>query len=363
MSKIRVLVIDDSAVVRQVLSEALAMDPMIEVVGTAQDPYVARDKIMQLNPDVLTLDVEMPRMDGLTFLEKLMKSRPMPVIMVSTLTEKGAAETLRALELGAIDYVEKPKSDVRELLPKLSAEITAKVRVASKARLAPRAALPTAPQRVASSQNLRIGALDQIVCVGASTGGTEALRTFLTSFPADAPAVVVVQHMPERFTRAFAERLDGICDVRVKEAADGDRCIAGRVLIAPGNYHMKLVRDGAGAVVRINGDPPVNHHRPSVNVMFHSCAEVLGRRAVGVIMTGMGDDGAEGLLAMRRAGARTIAQDEATSVVFGMPRVAIEKGAAEHIVPLDRMARVTLDLVAGNLAASGQTTSNVPHKA
>lgn len=351
MTRIRVLVIDDSAVVRNVLSQALATDPGIEVVGTAQDPYVAREKIMQLKPDVLTLDVEMPRMDGLTFLEKLMKSRPMPVIMVSTLTEKGAAETLRALELGAIDYVEKPKSDVRELLPKLAAEITAKVRVAARARIAPRPALPTPTARVAVTQNLRIGALDQIVCVGASTGGTEALKTFLTAFPAEAPAVVIVQHMPERFTRAFAERLDGICDVRVKEAADGDRCVAGRVLIAPGNFHMRLVRDGAGAVVRMNSEAPVNHHRPSVDVLFHSAAEVLGRRAVGVIMTGMGDDGAEGLLAMRRAGARTIAQDEATSVVFGMPRVAIEKGGAEQVLPLERLAPAALELVAGNMAS------------
>jgi len=349
--RVRVMIVDDSAVVRQLLTAVFASDPEIEVVGSAPDPYVARDKIMLLKPDVLTLDVEMPRMDGLTFLEKLMRSRPMPVIMVSSLTEEGAAETLRALELGAVDFVAKPKSDVRELLPQLAAELIEKVKAAAGARLKKLGSLPVAVQQIASTAQLRIGALERYVCIGASTGGTEALKEFLSSFPAESPAVLVVQHMPEKFTRAFADRLNSLCSVRVQEARDGDRCVPGRVLIAPGNYHMRIVKDGAGCIVRVVEGPPVNHHRPSVDVLFESAAQVLGARAVGVILTGMGDDGANGLLAMRKAGARTLAQDEASCVVFGMPKVAIERGAVERVLPLAQLPAATLAAVSQASAA------------
>ena len=342
MPRIRVLVIDDSALVRQLLTTILSSDPEIEVVGVAPDPYVAREKIMQLSPDVLTLDVEMPRMDGLTFLEKLMRSRPMPVVMISSLTEQGASETLRALELGAVDFVAKPKSDVKDLLPLLTAEVLQKVKTAARARLARTAAPSAPPQRVQTSASMRIGAMERYICVGASTGGTEALKHYLASFPAESPAVMIVQHMPEKFTRAFADRLNELCSVRVKEAQDGDRCVPGRVLIAPGNFHMKLVRDGAGCIVRVEDGPLVNHHRPSVDVLFQSAAEVLGSRAVGVIMTGMGDDGARGLLAMRQAGARTLGQDEASSVVYGMPKVAFDLGGVERQLPLEKLAEATL---------------------
>ncbi|MBK7875176.1 MAG: chemotaxis response regulator protein-glutamate methylesterase [Planctomycetes bacterium] len=342
MPRIRVLVIDDSALVRQLLTTILSSDPEIEVVGSAPDPYVAREKIMQLSPDVLTLDVEMPRMDGLTFLEKLMRSRPMPVVMISSLTEQGANETLRALEFGAVDFVAKPKSDVKDLLPLLTSEVLMKVKTAACARMQRVNAPPVAIQRVQSTQAMRIGALERYICVGASTGGTEALKQYLASFPAESPSVLIVQHMPEKFTRAFADRLNELCEVRVKEAQDGDRCVPGRVLIAPGNYHMKIVRDGAGCIVRVVEGPFVNHHRPSVDVLFDSAAEVIGSRAVGVILTGMGDDGARGLLKMRQAGARTLGQDEASCVVYGMPKVAYDLGGVETVLPLDRLAEATL---------------------
>jgi two-component system chemotaxis response regulator CheB len=343
--KIRVLVVDDSALMRQVLGSLLAQDPAIEVIGAASDPYVARDKIKRLNPDVLTLDVEMPRMDGLSFLEKLMRAHPMPVVMVSSLTEGGCATTLRALELGAVDFVTKPKLDFRERMPTVAREIIEKVKNAAVARVhqpAPPRAGPRAGPRPAGTAMLRT--TDQVIAVGASTGGTEALREFMLALPADCPGVVVVQHMPEKFTRAFADRLDGFCTVRVKEAEEGDRVLTGHVLIAPGNYHMRLVREGATYRVRLNSEPPVNRHRPSVDVLLHSCAETAGSNAIGVIMTGMGDDGARGLLAMRTAGARTLAQDEATCVVFGMPRAAIELGGAERVLPLGCLAEAALGI-------------------
>ncbi|MCC6406597.1 MAG: chemotaxis response regulator protein-glutamate methylesterase [Planctomycetes bacterium] len=349
--KIRVLVVDDSALVRQLVSQILASDPGIEVVATAPDPYVARDKIMELKPDVMTLDVEMPRMDGLTFLEKVMKGRPMPVVMCSSLTEAGCAETLRALELGAVDYIAKPKSDVRDLLPQLRAEVISKVKAAAGARMSRVGAPRTPAKPIAATAALRIGATERVICVGASTGGTEALKEFLTAFPAEAPSVVVVQHMPEKFTQAFAGRLNEVCQVRVKEAQDRDRCLPGRVLIAPGAFHMKVVKDGAGCIVRIVDEPPINHHKPSVDVMFDSCAQALGARAVGVIMTGMGDDGANGMLRMRQAGARTLAQAEASCVVFGMPKVAIERGGVEQVLPLDQLAGRALELAAQPLSA------------
>jgi two-component system chemotaxis response regulator CheB len=341
---IKVLVVDDSAVVRQLLANHLARDPAIEVVGTAPDPYLAWHKILTLAPDVLTLDVEMPRMDGLTFLEKLMRRRAMPVVMVSSLTEAGCSTTLRALELGAIDFVTKPASGLRERFPELAAELTEKVKVAAGVRMH-RPVPPAITPPVAPVRALRT--TQRLIAIGASTGGTEAIRAFLSVLPADAPAILIVQHMPEKFTRAFAERLDGLCAVRVKEAVDGDRALAGHVLIAPGNLHMRLVRDGATHLVRLADGPPVNRHRPSVDVLFHSCADVAGPNAVGVLMTGMGDDGARGLLAMRRAGAPTLAQDEASCVVFGMPRTAIELGAAERVVPLGRLAEAALVAVCG----------------
>lgn len=341
--RIRVLVVDDSALMRQILSQIIGSDPTLEVVGTAPDPLIARDKIKALDPDVLTLDVEMPRMDGLAFLERLMRARPMPVVMVSSLTEAGCDITLRALELGAVDFVSKPRIDVRERMHEVTAEIVEKVKAAASARLRLRRPPPAA--RPAPAPLARpFKTTDVVVAVGASTGGTEALREFLTALPAAAPGVVVVQHMPERFTRAFAERLDGLCTVRVKEAEDGDRVLAGHVLIAPGNHHLRLVRDGAHVRARVTDDPPVNRHRPSVDVLFQAAAEALGANAVGIIMTGMGGDGARGLLAMRQAGARTLAQDESSCVVFGMPREAIALGAAEQVVALDRMAHAVLAL-------------------
>lgn len=351
--RLKVLIIDDSAVVRQLLTRILSSDPSIEVVGSAPDPYVAREKIMQLKPDVLTLDVEMPRMDGLTFLEKLMRSRPMPVVMISSLTESGAAETLRALELGAVDFVAKPKSDLSELLPVLSAEVISKVKGAASARMSRITAPRTEIQKVASSAALRIGAMERFICVGASTGGTEALKVFLGSFPAESPSVLIVQHMPEKFTSAFAARLNELCDVRVEEARDGDRCTPGRVLLAPGNFHMTVVKDGAGAIVRLTSAPPVNHHRPSVDVLMDSAAKVFGPRAVGVILTGMGDDGANGLLRMRQAGARTLAQDEATCVVYGMPKVAFERGGVEEVLPLEKLAPRALQRASETLSLAG----------
>lgn len=348
-SPIRVLVVDDSALMRQVLSDLLSRDPAIRVIGTAADPYAARDKIRDLQPDVLTLDVEMPRMDGLSFLEKLMRVHPMPVVMVSSLTEAGCATTLRALELGAVEFVTKPKLDLRERLPEIGAEVAVKIKAAAMAKVRrapgppPSGAAPPA-RRAAGPALLRT--TQQVIAVGASTGGTEALRHFLSVLPADCPGGVVVQHMPEKFTRAFADRLDGLCTVRVKEAEDGERVIPGHVLIAPGSHHMRLAREGATYLVRLSQDPLVNHHRPSVDVLFRSCAEITGANAVGVLMTGMGEDGARGLLAMRAAGARTLAQDESTCVVFGMPKAAIELGAAEQVLPLDRLAEAALRLAA-----------------
>jgi two-component system, chemotaxis family, protein-glutamate methylesterase/glutaminase len=343
-AKIRVLIVDDSALMRQVMGTLLSRDPAIDVVGAAADPYVARDKIKQLRPDVLTLDVEMPRMDGLAFLEKLMRAHPMPVVMVSSLTEAGCETTLRALELGAVDFVTKPKLDLREHLPAVAQEVIGKIKAAACARVcAPRTrSLPSAPRPATKAL---IKSTDQVIAVGASTGGTEALKDFLVALPADCPGIVIVQHMPEKFTHAFADRLDRMCTMRVKEAADGDRVLNGHALIAPGGLHMRLVRAGATYLVRLRNDPPVNQHRPSVDVLFESCSETVGANAVGVIMTGMGDDGARGLLAMRKAGARTLAQDEASCVVFGMPRAAIELGAAERVLPLAHLADAALGLV------------------
>ena len=342
--RIRVLVVDDSAVMRRLLSDGLSGDPGLEVVGTAADPYIARDKIQRLRPDVLTLDVEMPRMDGLTFLAKLMRTTPMPVVMFSSGSPDVRATTLRALELGAVNFVVKPRVDVDDRMASTILEIIEKVHEAAVAR--PRVAWTPPPAPIAPAHPLPVAASTVVVAIGASTGGTEAIRTLLASMPSDGPATVIVQHMPEHFTRTFAERCDQLSAIRVKEAEDGDEVVAGRALIAPGNYHMRLVRAGHGYRVRIDQTAPVNRHRPSVDVLFHSVAEVARGSAVGALLTGMGADGARGLAALRSAGARTIAEDESSCVVFGMPREAIALGAAEYVLPLPEIGRAILALAA-----------------
>lgn len=341
MEPIRVLVVDDSALMRQLITEILQQDRSIEVVGSAADPYVAREKILALNPHVITLDVEMPRMDGLTFLEKLMAGRPTPVVMLSSLTEKGCQTTLRALELGAVDFITKPKLDVVAGMHDICQEVIEKVKCAAHAKVQKRRATAERPQ-VTEEKKIGSSALitstHKVIAIGGSTGGTEALLEVLASFPPDAPGTVAVIHMPEGFTRSYAQRLDRCCQIRVKEAEDGDRILPGHALLAAGNYHMEVVRSGATYSVRVFSAPPVSRHRPSVDVMFHSCAKHLGSNAVGVILTGMGDDGADGMLAMRQAGATTIAQDESTCVVYGMPKEAIENGGAQQVLPLPRIA-------------------------
>jgi two-component system chemotaxis response regulator CheB len=340
MKKSRVLIVDDSALMRQILQQVLQSDPGIEVVGSASDPFIARDKIKALNPDVLTLDVEMPRMDGLTFLGKLMKGHPMPVVMVSTLTERGCDTTLRALSLGAVDFITKPKLDVKTGTLDLADEIISKVKAAASARvMVPRTGTAQPPQEPQTASYLpQIRATHKIVAIGASTGGTEALKDLLEFLPADFPGIVIVQHMPEKFTAQFAKRLDSICKISVKEAEDGDRVLPGHALLAPGGKHMVLVRRGAEYSVKITTTEPVNRHRPSVDVLFDSVAEQAGSNAVGVILTGMGNDGARGMLAMKNAGAFNLAQDEASCVVFGMPREAIAMGGAHEVHPLNKIA-------------------------
>lgn len=338
---IRVLVIDDSALMRQLLSTILSQDPEIEVIATAPDPYVARDKIKALNPDVLTLDVEMPRMDGITFLEKLMASRPMPVIMVSSLTETGCETTLRALELGAIDYFTKPKLDMQGGMEEEGKRLISMVKTAASATIRRYASNVRSGKSMTKVRPLKSSAMikttDTIIAIGASTGGTEALREILEVLPPTSPPILITQHMPEYFTRQFALRLDTICHISIKEAEDGDSVLVGHALIAPGNHHMVLERSGARYKVRLSQDPPVNRHRPSVDVMFDSVAENAGRNAIGVILTGMGKDGAEGMKEMKKAGAYNYAQDEASCVVFGMPKEAIALGSVDEVLPLREM--------------------------
>jgi len=345
MKKIRVLIVDDSALMRQVLTALLSKDPDIEVIGVAPDPYAAREKIKALNPDVLTLDVEMPKMDGLTFLEKLMRGHPMPVVMVSSLTEAGCQTTLRALELGAVDFITKPKLDLREGMEELAQDIIAKVKAAAVATVKHQASgvrrempLRTPDPSPLTPRGAMIKTTDMIIAIGSSTGGTEAVKEVLEVLPPNTPPILITQHMPERFTKTWADRLNNLCRISVKEAEDGDSVLPGHALIAPGSYHMTLVRSGARYTVRINQDPPVNRHRPSVDVMFASVAQYAGGNAVGVILTGMGGDGAKGLFAMKQAGAFTIAQDEASCVVFGMPKEAIKLGGAEKVLPLADIA-------------------------
>jgi two-component system chemotaxis response regulator CheB len=342
MPRLRVLIVDDSALMRQMLSAVLGSDPGIEVVGTAPDPLVAREKIKALKPDVMTLDVEMPGMDGIAFLERVMTLRPMPVVMVSSLTASGAAVTLRAMELGAVDVFCKPDDSAQGGLAAHGAELIEKVKAAGCARVRP------LPHRDAPVTRLMAHQLyassDRLVAIGSSTGGVEALRDIIVALPADAPPIVIAQHIPPRFSASFAERLNGLSAVRVKEASDNDRILAGHVYIAPGDRHLRIRRSGAALIARTEDGPLVSGHKPSVDALFHSVAETCGAKAVGVILTGMGRDGAEGLLAMRRAGADTLGEDESSCVVYGMPKAAREMGGVGRELPLGRIAEEILRL-------------------
>ncbi len=344
MAKIRVLIIDDSALVRSVLSQIIGAQSDMEVVGAAPDPLVAREMIRALNPDVLTLDVEMPRMDGLDFLEKLMRLRPTPVVMVSSLTERGADVTIRALELGAVDFVAKPKLGIATGMQDLSAAICDKIRVASKVRMHRRATAkaPSAEKPAPDCQDNAIRfsrvSTEKLIVIGASTGGTEAIREVLTRLPADCPGVLITQHMPAGFTRSFAARMDSLSRIAVSEAADGERVLPGHAYIAPGDRHLRLAKSGSNYVIALDDSEPVNRHRPSVEVMFRSVAAIAGSNALGVMLTGMGRDGAAAMLEMRKAGSFNIAQDEATCVVFGMPREAIAAGAVDEVLPVTEIA-------------------------
>ncbi|HOK50322.1 MAG TPA: chemotaxis response regulator protein-glutamate methylesterase [Bacteroidales bacterium] len=348
MKKIRVLIVDDSAVVRQTLASILESDPQIEVMGTASDPFFAAKKIQNEVPDVITLDIEMPRMDGLTFLKKIMSQHPIPVVVISSLTAEGTETGMKALEYGAVEIITKPQMNTKQFLEESRIRICDAVKAAAIARIKRRQTnnlviqpklsadviIPDAP----INSKAMIKTTEMVIALGASTGGTDAIQQFLQAMPVDCPGIVIVQHMPEHFTRSFANRLNEICQITVKEAENGDSVLRGQALIAPGNYHMLLKRSGAKYYVEVKEGPLVNRHRPSVDVLFRSTARYAGRNAVGIIMTGMGDDGARGLLEMKEAGAYTIAQDEKTCVVFGMPNVAIKLGAAEKVLPLDQIA-------------------------
>lgn len=353
MSKITVVVVDDSALVRSLLTEIINKQPDMVCIGAANDPLAAREMIRELNPDVITLDVEMPKMDGLEFLSRLMKLRPMPVVMVSTLTERGAEITMRALEMGAVDFVAKPRIGVSSGLRDLGTEIVEKIRIASKARVSRHVSPPPAApghthEAVASTPAPRIMnrlSTEKVICIGASTGGTEAIREILVNLPADSPAIVITQHMPPGFTTSFASRLDSLCKIRVAEARDGDRLLPGHAYIAPGGKQFHIERSGANYVAVVNDDEPVNRHKPSVEVLFKSCARVLGPNAVGVMLTGMGADGATAMKEMRDAGSYNFVQDEASCIVFGMPKMAIQCGAAHEILPLNRIAHALVERI------------------
>ena len=344
---VRVLVVDDSALVRNILSQGLSMDPGIEVVGTASDPYIARDKIVELQPDVLTLDVEMPRMDGVAFLRKLMPQYPLPVVMVSSLTQRGKQITMEALEAGAVDFVAKPTSNVSAGLSAMLMELRSKIKIASTANVSHwKGKRPIAQQKQSVAGSAALAeSTDKVIAIGASTGGTEAIRRVIEKFPASTPGTVIVQHMPGGFTKMFSDRLNQLCPMQVKEAEHGDRVRTGLVLIAPGGRQLEVVRSGGFYEVRLGGTDKVSGHCPSVDVMMHSVAKHVGANAVGAMLTGMGQDGSEGMLAMKNAGSHCIAQDEASSVVFGMPKVAFEKGGAERLVPLDKIAASLLGLI------------------
>lgn len=359
MAKTRVVVVDDSALVRSILTEIINKQPDMECIGAASDPLVAREMIRNLNPDVITLDVEMPRMDGIDFLSRLMRLRPMPVVMVSTLTERGAEVTLKALELGAVDFVAKPKIGVADGIRQLASDITDKIRIAARAHVrrtpalvAAPGATPAAPPPVANVGRL---STEKIIFIGASTGGTEATKDVLVNLPADCPAVCITQHMPPGFTTSYAQRLDGQCKIRVAEARDGERLLPGHAYLAPGGKQFSVERSGANYIARVVDGEPVNRHRPSVEVLFLSAARVVGPNALGIMLTGMGADGATAMRAMRDAGSYNLVQDEASCVVFGMPREAINAGAANEVLPLKDIAPRLLE----RLRASGGALNRV----
>jgi len=353
MPKIKVLIVDDSALVRQTLSDILSSDPEIEVIGMAQDPIVAVQRISEQVPDVITLDVEMPRMDGITFLQKLMSQHPIPVVMCSSLAESGSETALKAMEYGAVDIITKPKMGTKQFIEESRIRICDSIKGAAAARLKTmRTIREVSPKYTADviieapNSKAMVMTTEKIVAVGASTGGTEALSTFLQMLPEDTPGIVIVQHMPENFTAAFAKRLDSICRVTVKEAENNDSVVRGHVLIAPGNKHTLLKRSGARYYVEVKDGPLVSRHRPSVDVLFRSAARYAGKNALGIILTGMGDDGAHGMKEMHDAGSKTIAQDEATCVVFGMPNEAIKRGGVDKVLPLDKIAAEMMRLCA-----------------
>lgn len=359
VKKIKVLCVDDSALIRSLMTEIINSQPDMMVVATASDPLIARDLVKQHNPDVMTLDVEMPRMDGLEFLEKLMRLRPMPVVMVSSLTERGSEAALRALELGAIDFVTKPRLGIRDGLLSYTDLIAGKIRIAAAAKLLPpKRVVPGSSQlMVADAPLLRSPLLstEKLIIIGASTGGTEAIREVLQPLPPDSPGIMIAQHMPAGFTHSFAQRLNGLCRIAVSEAVHGERILPGHAYIAPGGFHLSLSRSGANYVAQVDLEPPVNRHRPSVDVLFDSAAKHAGKNAIGVILTGMGRDGADGLLRMHQAGAHTLAQDEASCVVFGMPREAIAAGGVDEVVPLQEMSQRVL----AHLRSFGQQGNRV----
>ena len=362
MAKTRVIVVDDSALVRSLLTEIINRQPDMVCIGAAADPLVAREMIRELNPDVITLDVEMPRMDGIDFLSKLMRLRPMPVVMVSTLTERGAEVTMKALELGAVDFVAKPKIGIADGLRLLAEDITDKVRIASKATIrkhhAPAPAAPGAPAAAKPAVPASVGRLstEKIIFIGASTGGTEATKEVLVNLPPDCPAVVITQHMPPGFTKSYAARLDGLCRISVKEAQDGERILPGHAYIAPGGLHLSVERSGANYIARVQEGEPVNRHRPSVEVLFKSAARVVGPNALGIMLTGMGADGAKAMKELRDAGSYNYVQDEASCVVFGMPREAINAGAAHEVLPLTQIAPKLIERLR---STAGMSTNRV----
>jgi two-component system chemotaxis response regulator CheB len=336
--KIKVLIVDDSALVRSLLTEIIDSEPDMRAVGAAPNPLVAREMIRALDPDVLTLDIEMPRMDGIEFLDRLMRLHPMPVVMVSSLTERGAEVSLKALELGAVDFVTKPRLGIAEGLHGSASDIVDKIRAAAVARVRRRGE-PVRGAPRALIQNIGYTGTEKLVLVGSSTGGTEAIRELLLDFPTDCPGTLITQHMPAGFTRSFAERLNGLCRIAVKEAEHGERVLSGHAYIAPGDLHLGVTRSGAYYIAQLSNEPPVNRHRPSVEVLFRSAARAAGANAIGILLTGMGKDGAQAMLELRQSGAWTIAQDEASCVVFGMPREAIALGAVQEVLPLGEIAR------------------------
>jgi two-component system, chemotaxis family, protein-glutamate methylesterase/glutaminase len=346
MKRIRVLVVDDSAVVRKVFSDELSREDDIEVIGTAPDPYVARDLIVNLKPDVVTLDIEMPRMDGLTFLRKLMKYYPLPVIIVSSLTREAGALSLEAMDIGAVDVISKPGEAYS--VGDMSIQLAEKIRAAARVNMGQRVSAATESgmvQKVLPAKRSLSQSTNKIITIGASTGGTEAIKAVLTRFPHTIPGILIVQHMPANFTASFAKRLDSLCQIRVKEAEDGDTLLPGTALLAPGNFHMVMRRSGSRYYVNVKTGPLVCHQRPAVDVLFNSVAAYGGSNVIGILLTGMGRDGAQGMLKMKEAGARTIAQDESSCVVFGMPKEAIKLGAVSKVVPLDRISQTVMDML------------------